>query len=163
MPKSAKKDKKPTYTTTTTKEGEQLKVFEDLETFETFIRNETEDDEFENLHCVCNYYPPFVLHGSHDDPEKIKDTENSHNKKFVRHLHQHVEKHLLKDITKCIGLPDMKFHEKTKDDAFDHLTWHYAEETEYNNKPFKVVVEVTCHHDDAMVAVDYKTCPLPKA
>ena len=99
MPKSGKKDKKPTYTTTTTKEGEQLKVFEDLETFETFIRNETEDDDFENLHCVCNYYPPFVLHGSHDDPDKIKETENSHNKKFVRHLHQHVEKHLLKDIT----------------------------------------------------------------
>ncbi|CCK72775.1 Rgi1p KNAG_0L01550 [Huiozyma naganishii CBS 8797] len=155
-----KKDKKPTFTNVTTKSGETLKVFDDLDTFETFIKNETEDDDFSDLHCQVNYLPPFVLHQAHDDPDKVKDTENSHNKKFVRHLHQHVEKHLLKDLKQALNLPDMKFHEKSKDEQFDKITWHYAEETEYHDKKFKVIVEVTCHHDDALVNVDYRTVPL---
>lgn len=155
-----KKDKKPKVTTVVNKDGESVKVFEDLETFETFIKNETEDENFGNLHCQLSYYPPFVLHANHDDPEKIKDTENSHNKKFVRHLHQHVEKHLLKDIKEALRLPNMKFHDKNKDEQFDKITWHYAESTELESKKFRVNVDVTCHHDDAKVEVDYKTVPI---
>lgn len=67
-----KKDKKEVKVqTVTTEDGETVKVFEDLQGFETFIANETEDDDFDHLHCKLNYYPPFVLHESHEDPEKL--------------------------------------------------------------------------------------------
>ncbi|KAL3231007.1 hypothetical protein RNJ44_00646 [Nakaseomyces bracarensis] len=156
----AKKEKKPKVATMTTKSGETLKVFEELGDFETFLRGEVEDNEFDHVHCKARYYPPFVLHQSHDDPEKIKDTENSHNKKFVRHLHQHVEKHLLKDIRELFGDPNLKFKSKSKDESFEKITWHYSDESELNDKRFKIDVDVTCTHDGALVDVDYRTQPL---
>lgn len=157
----AKKDKKkPNFNTITTKSGETLKVFDDLDTFETFIKNETEDDEFDNVHCQLKYYPPFVLHESRDDPEKIKDTVNCHSKKFVRHLHQHVEKHLLKDIKTALNQPELKFKNKSKEEKFEKITWNYNDETEINTKKFKIEVEVSCNNAGAMVDVDYKTVPL---
>lgn len=155
-----KKDKGPKMTTVTTKEGETLKVFEDLKDFETFIKQETEDEEFDNLHCQLKYYPPFVLHEAHDDPEKISMTANSHSRKFVRHLHQHVEKHLLKDIKEAINLRDLKFRNKSKDESFDRIVWHYGDDTQYHERKFHIEVGVTCTHDDAMVDVDYKTIPI---
>ena len=156
-----KKDKKEVKVqTVTTEDGETVKVFEDLQGFETFIANETEDDDFDHLHCKLNYYPPFVLHESHEDPEKISDAANSHSKKFVRHLHQHIEKHLLKDIKQAVRKPELKFHEKSKEETFDKITWQYGEETEYHGRPFKIDVQVVCTHEDAMVFVDYKTHPV---
>lgn len=152
-----KKDKGPKVSIVTTKEGESLKVFENLQDFENFIKQETEDEEFDNLHCQLRYYPPFVLHEAHDDPEKISTTANSHSKKFVRHLHQHVEKHLLKDIKEAIKKPDLKFREKSKDETFDKIVWQYGDDTEYHDRKFHIHVEVICKHDDAMVDVDYKT------
>ncbi|QLL32328.1 hypothetical protein HG536_0C04970 [Torulaspora globosa] len=156
----AKKDKGPKVSTVTTKEGETLKVFEDLNDFETFIKQETEDDSFDNLHCQLRYYPPFVLQEAHNDPEKIANTANCHSKKFVRHLHQHVEKHLLKDIKAAVNLRDLKFRNKSKDESFERIVWHYGEDTEYHEKKFHIEVGVTCNHDNAMVDVDYKTVPL---
>lgn len=148
-------------TTVVTKTGESLKLFEDLNDFEMFIRNEVEDDEFDNIHCQLKYYPPFVLQDAKDhDPEKIKDTENCHSKKFVRHLHQHVEKHLLKDIKEALQQPTLKFHDKSKDATFEKITWHYGEQTELHNKKFKVQIDVSCNNDGAMVDVDYKTVPI---
>lgn len=155
-----KKDKAPKIATITNKEGEKIKVFEDLQQFETFLKHETEDDEFDNLHCQIKYYPPFVLHESHDDPEKIKDSANSHSKKYVRHLHQHVEKHLLKDIKEALDLPTLKFKDKSKEETFEKITWSYADVTEYHNKKFKIDIHVTCRHDDAMVDLDYHTIPI---
>lgn len=154
-----KKDSKPKISTITTKSGEKVKVFEDLDTFETFVKNSAEDNEFESVHCQLNYYPPFVLHEAHDDLDKIKDTENSHSKKFVRHLHQHVEKHLLKDIGNYFHQP-LKFKDHSKEETFDHICWTYNDEATLNEKHFKLNIEVTCHHDDAMVAVEYKTSPI---
>lgn len=156
----AKKEKKPKVATLTTKSGETLKVFEELGDFENFLRGEVEDNEFDHVHVKAQYYPPFVLHQSHDDPEKIKDTENSHNKKFVRHLHQHVEKHLLKDIQEMFHDPNMKFKNKSKEETFEKITWHYADESELNDKRFKIEVDVTCTHDGALVDVDYRTQPI---
>ena len=101
-----------------------------------------------------------MLHESHEDPEKISDAANSHSKKFVRHLHQHIEKHLLKDIKQAVRKPELKFHEKSKEETFDKITWHYGEETEYHGRPFKIDVQVVCTHEDAMVFVDYKTHPV---
>ncbi|CCC70400.1 hypothetical protein NCAS_0E03300 [Naumovozyma castellii] len=156
-----KKDKGPKVTTVTTKSGEQLKVFEELDDFERYLREEVEDSKnVDNMHLQLNYYPPFVLHHIHDDPDNIKDTDNSHNKKFVRHLHQHVEKHLLKDIKEALQDPDLKFKDKSKDESFEGIVWHYAQDTQVKNKKFKVQVNVSCNHTDAMVAVDYQTMPL---
>ena len=94
----------------TTKEGEEIRVFDDLEGFELFLKTTVDEDDFDRIHAQASYYPPFVLHGSHDDPEKIKEGQNSHNKKFVRHLHQHVEKHLLVDIPGCPETPWCEVH-----------------------------------------------------
>ncbi|AMD19987.1 HCL164Cp [Eremothecium sinecaudum] len=157
----AKKDKKKQHMTIVeTKSGETIKVFDDMEAFEMYIKNESEDDEFDHVHCQLRYYPPFVLHESHDDPEKIKESCNSHSKKFVRHLHQHVEKHLLKDIKESVGVPDLKFKDKTKEETFDHVLWRYNAPTQFHNKDFVIHVTVQCHSNTAMVDVDYQTEPL---
>ncbi|SMN19932.1 similar to Saccharomyces cerevisiae YIL057C RGI2 Protein of unknown function involved in energy metabolism under respiratory conditions [Maudiozyma saulgeensis] len=154
-----KHEKKVKVSTITDKNGDKVKVFEDLDSFENFVKNSAEDNEFENVHCQLNYYPPFIMHETHDDPDKIKDTENSHSKKFVRHLHQHVEKHLLKDIGNYFHQP-LKFKDHHKEEDFEHITWSYNDEATLNDKHFNLNIEVTCHHDDAMVAVDYKTSPV---
>ncbi|CAH01410.1 uncharacterized protein KLLA0_C08063g [Kluyveromyces lactis] len=158
-----KKDKGPKFANVTTKSGEVVKVFEDLNDFETFIKNETEDEEFDHVHCHLKYYPPFVLHESHEDPEKIKDSANSHSKKFVRHLHQHIEKHLLKDIKERIKLPDLKFKDKAKEESFEHIVWKYNDVTQYHGKDFEIHITVECHNDSAIVDVDYLTKPLTAA
>lgn len=155
-----KKNKGPKMSTVTTKEGETLKVFEDLKDFENFIKQETEDEEFDNLHCELKYYPPFVLHEAHEDPDKISETVNSHSKKFVRHLHQHVEKHLLKDIKDAIRKPDLKFSEKSKQETFDKIVWQYGDDTEYHDRKFHIHLGITCTHDNALVDVDYRTIPI---
>ncbi|KAG0671031.1 Respiratory growth induced protein 1 [Maudiozyma exigua] len=154
------KAKGPKVNTITTKDGESVKVFEDMNDFETYLKNETEDNEFDNVHCKLKYYPPFVMRGTHDDPEKIKDTANCHSKKYVRHLKQHVEKHLLKDIKDSLQNPNIKFNTKTKNETFDTLTWKYEDETEINSKKFKIDVEICCHNNGALVDVDYKTGPI---
>lgn len=154
-----KKDKKPKFSTVTTKDGKTVKVFDDMSEFEVFIKCETEDEEFDHVHCHLKYYPPFVLHESHDDPEKIKNTANSHSKKFVRHLHQHVEKHLLKEIKESAGLTELKFNDKSKEETFEHIVWRYNGHTSYHNKDFDVHVTVECHNDSAIVDVDYLTVP----
>ncbi|CAR21210.1 Respiratory growth induced protein 1 [Lachancea thermotolerans] len=156
-----KKDKKPKISTIVTKEGDTVKVFEDLDTFETFIKNETEDEEFDHVNCHLKYYPPFVLHESHEDPEKIKETVNSHNRKFVRHLHQHVEKHLLKDIRERLQLPQLKFNDKSKEETPDHIVWRYNQRANFHERDFDIHVTVECHHDSALVDVDYLTVPVP--
>lgn len=156
-----KKDKKKVKVeTVTTKDGETIKVFEELEDFEGYIKEGFEDGEFERVHCRVNYYPPFVLQHHHNDPEKVGDLENSHNKKFVRHLHQHVEKHLLHDIRDALDLPDLKFKGKSKDESFEKIVWHYNQEVEARGKKFYVNIDVTTNHDDAMAHVDYHTSPI---
>lgn len=154
-----KKNKGPKVSTLTTKQGEKVQVFENLGDFETFIKQETEDDEFDRLHCMLSYYPPFVLHEAHDDPEKISEQANSHSRKFVRHLHQHVEKHLLRDLAVALESPDLKFGDKSKDQSFERVVWHYADDANYHDKPFHVQVDVTARHEDALVNVDYRTTP----
>ncbi|KAH3902752.1 uncharacterized protein SCDLUD_000340 [Saccharomycodes ludwigii] len=152
--------KEPNVETVITKSGEKIKVFDDLAQFETYIKNETEDEEFDSVHCRVKYYPPFVLHEAHDDPEKIKETENSHSKKFVRHLHQHIEKHLLKDIKTSAGIPDLKFKDKSEHKLPDQITWKFNDKTEYHGKPFEIHISATCYGDSAIVDVDYMTLPI---
>lgn len=160
MTKKDKKKSKVKVSTIITKSGESLKVFEDLNDFETFIKNAVEDEEYYNMHCQLKYYPPFVLTESHNDPEKIKDTANSNSKKFVRHLHQHVEKRLLKEIKDGMHLNDLKFKNKSKEKTPEKITWFYSDEAEVNSKKFRIDINVTTNHYNAMVDVDYKTVPI---
>ncbi|CCK69909.1 uncharacterized protein KNAG_0D01570 [Huiozyma naganishii CBS 8797] len=162
MPKGNKKVKGPKVNTVITKQGEELKVFEDLGDFETYLKNETDDDEFDNQHCQVRYYPPFILQETKNgDPERIKDTANCHSKKFVRHLHHHVEKHLLKEIGAALTLDNLKFTDKSKDAQFDKVTWHYVEKDCFvKDRNFTLQVDVSCTNDTAMVDVDYRTVPV---
>lgn len=156
MTKKEKKDKAK-VTMVTTKTGESFRVFDILQDFEAFLKNGKEDDEFENIHCQLKYYPPFIIKEAHDNPDKIKDTANSNSKKYVRHLHQHVEKHLLKDIKAALDFPDLNFKDKSKEKTFEKIVWHYNDQIEQDERKFKIAVAVTCKHDNALVEVDYKT------
>lgn len=161
MTKSKRKEKGPKMSLVTTKTGEQIKIFEDLEDFETYLKNETEDNEFDNIFCKVKYYPPFVLKDAKSDPEKIHEKVNCHSKKFVRHLNQHVEKHLLKDINQALlQNVDSKFKNKSKDKQVNKMTWFYNDEREINNKKFKVDLQVSCNNEGAMVEVEYRTTPM---
>ncbi|GMM55373.1 Rgi2 protein [Maudiozyma humilis] len=160
MTNKKNKSKGPKSTVVTLKNGESVKVFEDMHDFETYLRNETEDNEFDHIHCKLQYYPPFVLRGAHDDLDRIKDTDNCHSRKYVRHLKQHVEKHLLRDIGGSLNHPELRFGNKSKQQSFDTVSWKYGDETELNCRKFKIDVEVACHNNGAMVDVDYKTGPV---
>ncbi|CAB4252246.1 similar to Saccharomyces cerevisiae YIL057C RGI2 Protein of unknown function involved in energy metabolism under respiratory conditions [Maudiozyma barnettii] len=160
MPNKKSKVKGPKVNTITTREGESVKIFEDMNDFGTYLKNETEDNEFDHVHCKLKYYPPFIMRGAHDDPDKIKDTANCHSRKYVRHLKQHVEKHLLKDIGQSLQNPELRFNNKSKQESFDTVTWKYEDETELNQKKFKIDVEIRCHNNGALVDVDYKTGPI---
>ena len=160
MPNKKSKVKGPKVNTIITREGESVKIFEDMNDFGTYLKNETEDNEFDHVHCKLKYYPPFIMRGAHDDPDKIKDTANCHSRKYVRHLKQHVEKHLLKDIGQSLQNPELRFNNKSKQESFDTVTWKYEDETELNQKKFKIDVEIRCHNNGALVDVDYKTGPI---
>ncbi|KAH3672801.1 hypothetical protein WICMUC_004023 [Wickerhamomyces mucosus] len=143
----------------------QLQEFDDLQTFEQFLKDEMEDAEFSNAHAHVNYVPPFVLAASHNDVEKIKDSQNRKNKKFVRHLHQHVEKHLLTEIKESSGM-DLKFGKPEVKEDFDTITWKYVDATNHglgDEGNFRVEVDVKCYSDGAAIDVNYHTIPLVSA
>lgn len=141
----------------------QLQEFEDLESFEQFLKDEKEDHEYLNAHAHIHYLPPFVLHESHNDPEKVKDSQNRKNKKFVRHLHQHVEKHLLNEIKQSSGL-DLQFKKPETLEDFDTITWKYTDDSNHglndDDGKFKVEVSVKCNSNNAYVDVNYNTLPI---
>lgn len=141
-----------------------LQEFDDLATFEQFLKDEKEDHEFNNAHAHINYIPPFVLAASHNDPEKVKDCQNRKNKKFVRHLHQHIEKHLLKEIIESSGL-ELNFNKKPETiEDFDTITWKYVDESNHGltdtEDKFRVEVVVKCNSENAHVDVNYNTLPI---
>jgi hypothetical protein len=140
----------------------EIAEFEDLSSFEQFLKDEKEDDELSNAHAHIQYFPPFVLAESHNDPERIKDSQNRKNKKFVRHLHQHVEKHLLMDIKQSTGM-DLHFGKPQTVEDFDTITWKYLDETDHGmgaDGNFKVQVVVKCDSNGAAVDVCYDTIPM---
>ncbi|CCH46494.1 hypothetical protein BN7_6087 [Wickerhamomyces ciferrii] len=141
----------------------KLQEFEDLDTFEQFLKDEREDNEHNNAHAHINYIPPFVLAASHNDPDKVKDSQNRKNKKFVRHLHQHVEKHLIKDIKASSGM-DLNFGKPETIEDFDTITWKYTDSSDHglglDGEKFKVEVVVKCNSNGAYVDVNYNTLPI---
>lgn len=149
MVKINKRNKKINYSGNTAE-------FEDLPTFEQYLKDEREDNEIGNAHAHIQYIPPFVLQESHNDPDRVKDSQNRKNKKFVRHLHQHVEKHLLEDIKDCSGM-DVRFGKPEKIEDFDTITWRYEGMT---TGSYKVQVIVKCDSNGAAIDVRYDTVPV---
>jgi hypothetical protein len=139
--------------------------FEDLSTFEQYLKDEREDNDLANAHAHIQYFPPFVLAESHNDPERIKDCQNRKNKKFVRHLHQHVEKHLLTEIKECSGM-DLRFGKPETIEDFDTITWKYMDASDHGmgaDGNFKVQVVVKCDSNGAAIDVKYDTIPMEEA
>lgn len=140
----------------------ELRQFEDLDAFRNFLKMETMNDYEDKVHAQVSYFPPFVMQSCHNDPDKIKPSMNKNNKKFVRHLTQHINKHLIADIKDNTEFgEEMSFKNMDEEDTFDKLVWHYVDtaEHEVNGKKFKIEMDITCHNDDANVFVDYRAYP----
>ncbi|ANZ73644.1 BA75_01125T0 [Komagataella pastoris] len=140
-----------------------FKKFDDLEMFETYLKGESWDNDFDFLHARLDYYPPFIRNEIHDDPEKIKPTMNNRSKKFVRNLHHHVDKHLLKQINDMVGI-EYKFKREEEKLPDGRLIWRYKDESDHGfeglDRRWAVEVDVECSPNDPTVIVDMRSIPL---
>lgn len=147
--------------------------FDSLEEFSSYIRDEAGDNEFDNLDVTLRYLPPFVMTETHGNEEKIKPGMNSLNKKFRRHLQQHVMRHLLPEISKMSGI-DYDF-KKVKEGFSNNLygtaaayQWDFMDDgnhgfgdDEYSNRNhWKVEVNVSTNSEGPYVDVGLKATPL---
>lgn len=146
--------------------------FDTLEKFEDYIKSESWDDEYDDLTVHLEYIPPFIMNEIHGDEEKIKPQMNALNKKFRRHLHQHLTKHLLPEVNKMSGI-NYKFKEIDEglvpefNGLESHYRWHYEDdgnhgfdESEYKLRHHWVaVMDVSCDSNGPYVKVDFKCSP----
>ncbi|CDK27108.1 unnamed protein product [Kuraishia capsulata CBS 1993] len=145
--------------------GPSTKMFDDLDSFEQFLKDESWDDEYDFLHAKCAYIPPFVLSEIHNDMEKIKPTMNSRSKKFVRNLHHHLERHLLSEINRMSGV-DYKFEKSHETKPDGKVVWHYRDYSDHGfgekegERKWKVEVDVECNPDSPYVSLEMKSIPL---
>ncbi|EEQ38297.1 putative respiratory growth induced protein [Clavispora lusitaniae] len=144
------------------------KDFEDLASFESYIRDETWDNEFDYCHAHLTYYPPFVLKEVHDDIEKIKPTMNKNSSKFRRNLQHHIQRHLILEMEKCCGF-EMDFGKAKMEETPKNIIWRYEdsgdhgfpkEEEDKFNRHWKLELEVSCNNENPLVQVDYKAIPV---
>lgn len=142
--------------------------FDELMAFESYIRDETWDNDFDYCHAHLSYYPPFILKECHDNLEKIKPTMNKNSRKFRRNLQHHVKKHLMIEMQKCSGFK-MDFSKIGMEETPNSITWKYADEGDHGFDPseedmydrhWKLELEVRCNNENPMVEVDYKAIPL---
>ncbi|CAK7894480.1 respiratory growth induced protein 1 [[Candida] anglica] len=144
-----------------------LREFDDLNAFETFVRDETWDNEFDNFHAHLTYYPPFVLQEVHDDLEKIKPTMNKNSKKFKRNLQHHIKRHLMTELETVAGYP-MDFGKCEIEEDFN--TWKLKfvdqglhgfteEEEERLHRHWRIEMEVKANRENPLVEVDIKSLP----
>lgn len=145
-----------------------VKTFDELTSFEAYLRDETWDNDYDYCHAHLTYYPPFIMKEIHGDPEKIKETMNKNSSKFVRHLKQHIKKHLMADMEKCSGYK-MDFKETGKQETPDKLSWVFLddgnhgfseEEEKEFNRWWKVQLEVSCNNQNPLVEIDYMAIPV---
>ncbi|AWU77940.1 hypothetical protein CAS74_003247 [Pichia kudriavzevii] len=146
--------------------------FDSLDKFEEYIKNESWDDEYDRLKVHLEYLPPFIEHEIHGDEENIKPQMNALNKKFRRHLHQHLTKHLLPQINKMSGI---KYNFKEIDEGLvpEHngldsvYRWHYNDdgnhgfdEQDYKCRShWKAQLDVICNSNGPYVHVDFVCHP----
>lgn len=145
-----------------------LREFDDLTSFESFIRDETWDNDFDYYHAHLSYYPPFVMKECSNNLEKIKPTCNKNSKKFRRHLNQHIRNHLLKDLEKCCGY-ELNLEQIDTIETPKSIVWKYTDETDHGfpkeeedlyNRHWKLELEIRCNNENAMVDVDYRSMPI---
>ncbi|GMF05006.1 unnamed protein product [Ambrosiozyma monospora] len=143
--------------------------FDKLEQFEEYIKNESWDNEFDNIDITLEYLPPFIVHEIHGDENNIKESMTALNKKFRRHLHQHLTKHLIPEINKMAGInyKFKKIDEELVPNTYGTSSvyhWHYEdksnhgfEDAEYEKRNhWKVELDVTCNSDNPYVTVHFQ-------
>lgn len=144
------------------------KDFDDVIAFESYIRDETWDNDFDYCHAHLAYYPPFILKEVHGNLDKIKPTMNKNSRKFRRNLHHHIKRHLMADMERCSGF-QMDFGKATMEETPKSLTWKFSdqgdhgftrEEEDMFNRHWKLELEVRCNNESPMVEVDYRAIPV---
>lgn len=145
-----------------------VREFDDLTAFESFVRDETWDNEFDYYHAKLLYYPPFVLKECHNNLEKIKPTMNRNSKRFRRHVNHHIQNHLLKDLEKCCGYK-LNMEKVETLETPKNIIWRYSDETDHGFTPeeedkygrhWRLDLEIKCNNENALVEVDYKSVPI---
>ncbi|OUM53817.1 hypothetical protein BVG19_g3138 [[Candida] boidinii] len=145
-----------------------IKTFDDLNSFEHYIKGETFDNDFDYYHAKLNYLPPFVLNEIHDNLEKIKPTMNARSKKFVRHLNHHIKRHLLTDIQTMSGV-DYKFEKAHVERLQDgRIIFHFKDYSDHGfdqearsvNRHWSIDLDVECFPDNPYVNIDLKSLPI---
>lgn len=145
-----------------------LREFDDLRSFEAFIRDETWDNDFDYINAHLRYYPPFIMKECHDNLEKIKPTMNKNSRKFKRNLQHHIKRHLIQEMQLCGGYP-MEFKKIALDEKPNKITWKFEDSTDHGfdpeeenqfNRHWRLELDVSCNNENALVDVEYRAIPL---
>ncbi|ODV81159.1 respiratory growth induced protein 1 [Suhomyces tanzawaensis NRRL Y-17324] len=145
-----------------------IREFDELTSFESFIRDETWDNEFDYYHAHLSYYPPFIMKECHDNLDKIKPTMNKNSRKFRRQLQHHVKNHLLKDLERCCGY-ELNMEKIDTIETPDKIVWKFndtsdhgfsKEEEDLYDRHWKLELEISCNNENPLVDVHYKSLPL---
>lgn len=140
------------------------KDFDDLIAFESYIRDETWDNDYDYCHAHLSYYPPFIMKEIKGNLEKIKPTMNKNSRKFRRNLQHHIKRHLMAEMEKCSGF-QMDFGKAVVEESPKNIVWKFKdegnhglpeEEEDLYNRHWKLELEVKCNNETPMVEVDYK-------
>lgn len=170
------KSRSASITSMSSEEGEETTVllpppvreFDDLTAFESFVRDETWDNEFDYFDAKLSYVPPFVLKECHDNLEKVKPTMNKNSKKFKRNLQHHIKNHLIKDLQKCCGYP-LDLHKMDTIETPKKVTWKFMDDTDHGftkeeedryNRHWKLELEISCNNENPTVEVNYRSVPV---
>jgi hypothetical protein len=170
------KSRSASITSMSSEEGEETAVllpppvreFDDLTAFESFVRDETWDNEFDYFDAKLSYIPPFVLKECHDNLEKIKPTMNKNSRKFKRNLQHHVKNHLIKDLQKCCGYP-LSMQKMDTIETPKKVTWKFMDDTDHGftkeeedrfNRHWKLELEISCNNENPTVEVNYRSLPV---
>lgn len=146
----------------------QRKDFDDLVSFESYIRDETWDNDFDYCHAHLSYYPPFIMKEVHNNVDKIKPTMNKNSRKFRRNLQHHIKRHLMKEMQMCSGF-EMDFGKAKMEETSKSIVWTFEdaglhgfsqEEEDMFDRHWKLELQVKCNNENPMVEVDYKAIPI---
>lgn len=145
-----------------------VREFDDIYAFESYIKDETWDNDYDYCHAKLLYYPPFIMKEVHDNLDKIKPTMNKNSRKFKRNLQHHIKKHLMADMEKCSGFK-MDFSKISEEETPKNVTWTYEdtglhglpeEEEDQYHRHWKLCLQVTCNNESPLVEVDYMAVPI---
>lgn len=145
-----------------------MRDFEDIVSFESYIRDETWDNDFDYCHAHLSYYPPFITKEVHGNMDKIKPTMNKKSRKFKRNLQHHIKNHLMPDMEKCLGFV-MDFNKVGVEETPTLLKWRFEDATDHGfskeeedefDRHWKLELEVSCNNENPLVEIDYRAIPI---